>query len=95
MKKYIYIVMLSGLLLSLGACKKYLDMEHYFTDDRLSLEKVFTSKDYSYQWLADVYSHLRGSNAEVASKGLTPFNFISDDMFYGDRSNSYKMFKNG
>lgn len=95
MKKYIYIVMLSTLLLSLGACKKYLNTEHYFKEDRLSLDKVFTNENYSNQWLADVYTHLRGSNAEVASKGLTPFNFISDDMFYGDRSNSYKRFKNG
>lgn len=95
MKKYIYIVMLSVLLLSLGACKKYLNTEHYFKEDRLNLEKVFTSKNYSNMWLADVYTHLRGSNAEVASKGLTPFNFISDDMFYGDRSNAYKRFKNG
>lgn len=93
MKKYI--VMLSALLLSLGACKKYLNTEHYFKEDRLSLDKVFTNKNYSNQWLADVYTHLRGSNAEVASKGLTPFNFISDDMFFGDRSNAYKRFKNG
>ncbi|AOM80625.1 RagB/SusD family nutrient uptake outer membrane protein [Pedobacter steynii] len=95
MKKYIYIVMLSGVLLSLGACKKYLNTEHYFKEDRLSLDKVFSNKNYSHQWLADVYTHLRGANAEVASKGLTPFNFISDDMFYGDRSNTYKTFKNG
>ncbi|WGQ09175.1 RagB/SusD family nutrient uptake outer membrane protein [Pedobacter gandavensis] len=95
MKKYIYIVMLFALLFSLGACKKYLNTEHYFKEDRLSLDKVFTNKNYSNQWLADVYTHLRGSNAEVASKGLTPFNFISDDMFYGDRSNTYKTFKNG
>lgn len=95
MKKYIYIVMLSGVLLSLGACKKYLNVEHNFKEDRLSLESVFTNKDYSYQWLADVYTNLRGANAEVASKGLTPFNFISDDMFYGDRDNKYKVFKNG
>lgn len=95
MKKYIYIVMLSGVLLSLGACKKYLNTEHYFKEDRLSLDKVFANKNYSHQWLADVYTHLRGANAEVASKGLTPFNFISDDMFYGDRSNTYKTFKNG
>ncbi|RQO74749.1 RagB/SusD family nutrient uptake outer membrane protein [Pedobacter sp. KBW06] len=95
MKRYIYIVTLAALLLSLGACKKYLNTEHYFKDDRLNLDKVFTSKVYSNQWLADVYTNLRGSNAEVASKGLTPFNFISDDMFFGDRSNKYKTFKNG
>jgi hypothetical protein len=59
MKKYIYIVMLSALLLSLGACKKYLNTEHYFKEDRLSLDKVFTNKVYSNQWLADVYTHSR------------------------------------
>ena len=87
---------MSGMLLSLGSCSSYLDMEHFFKD-RLSADSVFTKKDYSDQWLAGVYSHLQGENADVSSKGNTPFNYISDDMFYGDRpgGDEYTIFKNG
>lgn len=94
MKKIIYFTILFGSMIYLGSCSKYLDMDHFFKD-RLSTDSVFASRDYSDQWLADVYTHLRGINADVASKGHTPFNFISDDMFFGDRDNLYKMYKNG
>lgn len=86
--------MFASLSLSLASCTDYLDAEHYFKDRR-DLEDVFASRDYSQEWLAGVYSHLVGHNADVASKGYTPFNMISDCMFFGDRDNSYKMFKNG
>src|SRR5690606_23911731 len=66
----------------------------YFKDRR-DLEDVFTNKDYSREWLTGIYSHLMNHNADVASKGFTPFNFISDCMFFGDRDNSYRTFKNG
>jgi hypothetical protein len=61
-------------------------MEHFFKD-QLDLTTVFESKNYSEEWLAGIYSHLSAENADVASKGWTPFNFISDDMLYVDRQN--------
>lgn len=96
MKKYIIAILC---FLSLGmffsSCSDYLDMEHFFKD-RLSLDSVFTKKDYSDEWLAGVYSHLaNGVNQDVASKGHTPFNLISDDMFFGDRDDAYRKYKNG
>ena len=95
MKKITIIIAVAiGYCFLFTACSDYLDAEHYFKD-RQDLESVFESKDYSDQWLAGVYSHLAGANADVASKGFTPFNFISDDMFYGDRDNSYRKYKNG
>jgi hypothetical protein len=69
-------------------------MEHFFKD-QLDLQDVFESRDYSEQWIAGVYSHLEGQNADVASKGHTPFNLISDDMFFGDRDDRYRKYKNG
>jgi hypothetical protein len=81
-------------ILLLGSCKKYLDMDHFFKD-RQNTDTIFVRKDYSEQWLANTYTHLRNENAEVASKGLTPFNFISDDMFFGDRDDKYRKYKNG
>ena len=72
-----------------------LDSDKYF-DDRKTLESVFTDKIQCDQWLAHAYSFLNGSNIEVGSKGGTggeggawnPFNF-DDDMYYGDRDNSF------
>lgn len=87
-------VIITGIMLSFASCSDYLDVDHYFKD-RQDLKSVFTSKDYSDQWLAGIYSHLTAGNADVASKGHTPFNFISDDMFFGDRDNNYRKYKNG
>lgn len=92
MKNYIFYIMTLFTFLSIGSCKKYMDMEHFFKD-RLGIDTVFARKDYSDQWLADVYTHLRGENADVASKGHTPFNLISDDMFFGDRGDTFDPYR--
>jgi hypothetical protein len=70
----------------------YLDSSRYFKD-RLTEEKVFQSKVYSEEWLANVFEEFRGINADVASKGVTPHNF-ADDMYYGDRDSDYDPSKN-
>ena len=93
--KKIYLVLL--LMISTGiitsSCKRdYLESGQYFKD-RLTTEKVFQSKVYSEQWLAHVFEELKGENAEVASKGNTPFTF-ADDMYYGDRDKDYDPSKN-
>lgn len=102
-KEKLYIVLLLvGITAFVTSCSDYLDSSQYFKD-RLTTEKVFESKVYSEQWLANVFEELRGINADVASKGNTPHNF-ADDMFYGDRDKdfdpsknelSYNMFKMG
>lgn len=92
-KKYIFFSALLGLGLTLNSCSDYLDIDRYYKD-RLSLEEVFKNEKYSEEWLADTYSHLSGSNADVASKGHTPFCF-ADDMYFGDRDEFYKRLKNG
>ncbi len=103
-KKILYTVLLlvcgTGLISSCS--NDYLDSSQYFKD-RLTEEKVFQSKVYSEEWLANVFEELRGINADVASKGITPHNF-ADGMYYGDRDRdfdpsknelSYNMFKMG
>jgi len=76
-----------------SSCKKdYLESDQFFKD-RLTIEKVFTNKVYTEQWLAHVYSEFRGINADVASKGHTPHTF-ADDMYYGDRDKDYDPSKN-
>lgn len=92
-KKYILLSAILGLGLGLSSCTDYLNVDKFFKD-RMSLEDVFKSEDYSEEWLATAYSFLTGSNADVSSKGHTPFCF-ADDMYFGDRDNFYKRLKNG
>ena len=92
-KKILYTVLVlvcsTGLI---SSCSDYLDSSQYFKD-RLTEEKVFEGKVYSEEWLANVFEELRGINADVASKGVTPHNF-ADDMYYGDRDSDYDPSKN-
>ncbi len=100
MKKYIFMSILAGCMLAWTSCKDFLDME-YLLDDTLDLNDVFTSKDYSDEWLAGIYSHLTGGNMDVSSKRASPFNMISDDMYFNDsrkandNGRTYESFKNG
>lgn len=71
----------------LSSCAKYLESDQYF-NDRMSVEKVFSSKQYSEEWLAHAYSDLQNECADVASKGYTAHCF-ADDMYYGDRDGNY------
>lgn len=105
MIKKIFILLLT--VLGMGAvssCSDYLNSEKYFKD-RLTLEKVFESKDHAEEWLAYAFSFVNGENREVTTKnpGNNSFCF-ADDMYYGDRDKaidatknelSYNMFKLG
>lgn len=91
--KYIILSAVLGILLGLSSCADQLDADRYFKD-RMSLEDVFSSRDYTEQWLASTYDHLAAGNADVASKGHTMFCF-ADDMYFGDRDDKYKKWKNG
>lgn len=94
MQKNIYIILLLVIATSfVSSCKKdYLKSDQYFKD-RLTEEKVFKSKVYSEEWLANVFKELKDINADVASKGHTPHSF-ADDMYYGDRDKDYDPSKN-
>jgi len=93
-KKILYTVLLLVCVTGLfSSCNKdYLDSSQFFKD-RLTEEKVFQGKVYSEEWLANVFEELRGINADVASKGVTPHNF-ADDMYFGDRDSDYDPSKN-
>lgn len=95
MKNLIHTLIIGcALMMSLSSCSDYLDVDYIFKD-QLSVDTVFSRKDYSEEWLANVYARLQdGENVIVASKGHQPFNFLADDMYYGDRDNGYEFFKN-
>lgn len=83
MKKVIkYLSILAISAVAATSCSDYLEVDRYF-NDRMTLENVFTNQDYAEQWLADTYSHLRGSNTEVCGKYNSPHNF-ADDQTFGD-----------
>ncbi|APU95190.1 RagB/SusD family nutrient uptake outer membrane protein [Sphingobacterium sp. B29] len=91
-KLYIVFMLLLGTGVISSCTKDYLKSDQYFKD-RLTTEKVFKSKLYSEEWLANVFLEFKGENADVASKGLTPHCF-ADDMYYGDRDKDYDPSKN-
>ena len=88
MKRKIYSIALiaSGILVS-TSCSDYLNSDRYFKD-RITIESVFENKTRSEEWLAYAYSFLSDGCADVASKHYTQHCF-ADDMYYGDRDNSY------
>jgi hypothetical protein len=88
MIKKIYILLLIALgTMMMFSCTDYLESDQYFKD-RMTVEKVFSGKTYSEQWLAHTYSFLQGLNADVCSKTDSPHCF-ADDMYYGDRDAFY------
>ncbi|MBB4035490.1 hypothetical protein GGR21_001383 [Dysgonomonas hofstadii] len=95
MKKIYYIISMAiGTVISFGSCSDYLDSDYLF-QDRLTVEDVFKNEDYSREWLANTYYYLgHGYLSDVCSKEWIPFNF-ADDMYFGDRTDAYKMWKNG
>lgn len=93
-KKYIILSFIISLGFTLGACTDYLDSDFLF-DERMSTEDVFTSRAYSDKWLAHAYFFLGDNHLlDVSSKGYIPFTF-ADDMYFGDRDDRYKAWKNG
>lgn len=89
-KRHLFILALSlSTAFGLTSCSDYLDSDKYF-DDRITLEKVFTDKQRSEQWLAYAFSFLKDDNADVVSKDRSTNSFcFADDMYYGDRDANY------
>lgn len=94
MKRIAILLSAVALMLNIGGCKKYLDSDYLF-DERMTMEDVFTNRDYTERWLARAYYFL-GTNAmqDVASKKSVMFNF-ADDMYYGDENEEYARWKRG
>lgn len=51
-----------------SACSDYLDSDKYF-EDRLTIEKVFSSRVRSQQWLAYAYSFLKDEKCRRCWQG--------------------------
>lgn len=74
---------LIGCLLSGGftGCSDYLDNEYLFKED-MSIEKIFTNKDYTNQFIATAYGYYGNKYIQdVSTWTANPFN-LDDDMLY-------------
>lgn len=95
-KRYIasFVAILS-LGLGMSSCSDYLSVERFFKD-RQSEEKIFKSKQYTEEWLAQCYGRLLGSNMEIGHIKYALPNF-SDDMIFNqtDGNVNYNNFKFG
>lgn len=88
-KNIILISVFIGAGILFSACSDYLDSDKYF-EDRITINKVFTSKQRSQQWLAYAFSFLKNENADVVGKEKETNSFtFADDMYYGDRDVNY------
>ena len=93
-KRNILLSLITGLALTLGGCTDYLDSDYLF-DERMSIEDVFSNRDYTNKWLAHAYQFIGGDYLQdICSKKKNPFNF-SDDMYYGDEGDGYMKWKSG
>jgi hypothetical protein len=95
MKKNIILILTLCLGISFQSCKDYLDVDRYLTD-RQSLERIFNSRDYTEEWLANAYYQLLSFNLEIGHTRFTLSNY-SDDMIYTETGSgiSYSNFKFG
>ena len=95
MKKVIIILsFVAGLSVFMTGCSDYLDSDYLF-EERMSIEDVFSNKDYTNRWLAEGYAYLGNDYMQdVCSKKTLPFNF-ADDMYFGDEGDGYKAWKSG
>ena len=80
MKKIILLGVVA--LMGFASCSDYLDVQKYFTD-RQELERIFNSRDYTEEWLANGYSQLLYFNVEIGHTRFSLTNF-SDDMVFAE-----------
>ena len=82
-RKYILLSAIISFGALLQSCSDYLSVERYFSD-RQDLDRIFNSRDYTEQWLANAYYQLLSFNLEIGHvRTLTNY---SDDMIFKRRS---------
>ena len=94
MKKRILILSLvvASLSVLFTGCKDYLDSDYLF-DERMTMEDIFSNKDYTNRWLAECYAYLGNNHMQdIGSKNNVPFNFCVD-LYYG--AGGYENWKYG
>lgn len=93
-KYYLSVIIIVSAILT-QSCSDFLSVDKYF-NDRQNLDKIFKSRDYTEQWLAEAYHQLLTHNLEIGHVRYNASNFADDATFnesleYG----SYAMLKSG
>lgn len=93
MKKNILYAILFGITIggTSTSCSDYLNVEGELKNAQ-NIEKIFESRDYTEQWLAEAFYYLTRNNSDINTKDYCITNF-SDDMVFGDRGTEYQQFK--
>lgn len=93
--KHIFYSIIALFLFSFQSCTNHLDVSRYF-NDRQDLERIFNSRDYTEEWLANAYYQLLTYNLEIGHVMFTLSNY-SDDMIFteGGAGISYSNYKFG
>jgi len=92
-KKYSLLIIICLGLFS-ASCSDYLDVDRYF-NDRQNIERIFKSKDYTEEWLANAYSQLLTHNLEIGHIQYTVSNFSDDAVFNETNIGNYSNLKMG
>lgn len=93
--KHIFLTTIAVIGMSLQSCSDHLDVSRYF-NDRQELDRIFNSRDYTEQWLANAYYQLLSFNLEIGHVRFTLTNY-SDDMIFteGGAGISFSNYKFG
>ena len=79
---------------TLTSCSDYLSVEGKVGGNNLTEERIFMSRDYTNQWLADTYRRLLKYNSDIQSKDYC-ISMFDDCYGYGDRSLEYRTLRYG
>ncbi len=93
MKKLYIILLVIISFAGFSSCEDYLSVDKY-VNDMLTLDTVFSKKNYTEEWLWETYGFLRNKGAEIANKGVTAFSFASDESVFGDWNLLCKKYQN-
>ena len=91
-KKHLLYVAILSMGMTMTSCSDYLDVSDKLEETAQSLDRIFSSKEFSEQWLAQAYYYLARYNADINSRGLCITNF-ADDYIFCDDLNDLRRFK--
>lgn len=93
--KHIFLSAIAFVVISFQSCTDYLNVNRYF-NDRQDIDRIFNSRDYTEQWLANAYYQLLSFNLEIGHVRFTLTNYSDDMIFTEDGAGiSYSNYKFG
>ena len=91
-KKHILYSAILSMGMAISSCSDYLNVSDKLEETTQNLDKIFMSKEFSEQWLAQAYAYLIRYNSDIHDRGWCPTNF-ADDYIYCDDLAELRKFK--